>query len=357
MTGSTIDSKTHRFPSGSDKIALDPDGFTTIAEIALFIGGGGGGGAPVWITATPPNAASGSAYSYTFVATGSPTPTYAITSGVLPTGLTFNGTTGVLSGTPTLVGSFSFTVTASNGVSPDAVTVEMVVVVASSGWTPAALPSLVAWWDASNAGSITASAGLVSQWNDLSGAANHLTASGARRPTTGVDTVNSLNAMKFSGAQSMASALSSMGVSAERSWLAVIKMPSLTGSQTVVGASSAGGTAWNCSGGLQNLNAMDVAAIGASSTNVGSGAAVQIGVLRHNTTTWAFRLNGVADGSGTSGANTFGFTVLVGSETLVNVDPFFFTGDICELIGCDVVLGSTDLANAEAYLKAKWATP
>jgi hypothetical protein len=43
-----------------------------------------------------------------------------VASGALPTGLTLNGTTGVLSGTPTASGVFSFVVRATNGAAPNA---------------------------------------------------------------------------------------------------------------------------------------------------------------------------------------------------------------------------------------------
>ena len=63
---------------------------------------------------TPPASASaGTAYSYTFAATGFPTPTYSVASGTLPTGLTLSAS-GVLSGTPTAAGTFTFTIQASN---------------------------------------------------------------------------------------------------------------------------------------------------------------------------------------------------------------------------------------------------
>jgi hypothetical protein len=56
----------------------------------------------------------GTAYtSYTFAANGTPAPTYSLASGTLPTGLTLSGT-GVLSGTPTVAGTYTFTVQASN---------------------------------------------------------------------------------------------------------------------------------------------------------------------------------------------------------------------------------------------------
>jgi YVTN family beta-propeller protein len=80
------------------------------------------GVAPVLTGSTPPVGAVGVAYSYRFTASGLPSlPTFVVSSGVLPAGLTLSRG-GVLSGTPTGVGSSTFTVTASNGVLPNAVT-------------------------------------------------------------------------------------------------------------------------------------------------------------------------------------------------------------------------------------------
>ena len=71
---------------------------------------------PVWVTAS--GALTGGttnvAYTYTLSATGDGTITYSVTSGTLPTGLSLNSSTGVISGTPTLVATSNFTVTASD---------------------------------------------------------------------------------------------------------------------------------------------------------------------------------------------------------------------------------------------------
>jgi hypothetical protein len=64
---------------------------------------------------TIPSATANSAYSATLSATGgSGNYTFAVTSGSLPAGLSLNGSSGVLSGTPTASGSSTFTITATD---------------------------------------------------------------------------------------------------------------------------------------------------------------------------------------------------------------------------------------------------
>ena len=73
---------------------------------------------PMITSAAPTNGTQGAAYNHTYTATGTAPITFSLTSGSLPTGLTL--TAGVLSGTPTALGTFTGTVTATNGVMPDA---------------------------------------------------------------------------------------------------------------------------------------------------------------------------------------------------------------------------------------------
>ncbi|MGH3155811.1 MAG: putative Ig domain-containing protein [Streptosporangiaceae bacterium] len=68
--------------------------------------------------------AVGDYYGYQFQASGNPTPTYRVSSGRLPAGLTLSKQ-GLLSGTTTKVGTFTFEVTASNGRTPAVVTPEL----------------------------------------------------------------------------------------------------------------------------------------------------------------------------------------------------------------------------------------
>jgi hypothetical protein len=70
--------------------------------------------APVFLSATPPTAATVAApFSYAFTAAFLPAATFAVDAGNLPAGITLSAD-GVLSGTPSDGGSYTFTVTATN---------------------------------------------------------------------------------------------------------------------------------------------------------------------------------------------------------------------------------------------------
>jgi outer membrane protein assembly factor BamB len=75
---------------------------------------------PAIISANNSTFTVGTAGSFTVISAGFPAPTLS-ESGTLPPGVTFNASTGVLSGTPTSTGStYNLTFTASNGIAPNA---------------------------------------------------------------------------------------------------------------------------------------------------------------------------------------------------------------------------------------------
>jgi len=74
---------------------------------------------PLVITTTSlAGGTAGTAYSATLAASGGTTPYAWSITGSLPAGLTLNGTTGVISGTPTATGTFNFTAVVSDASSP-----------------------------------------------------------------------------------------------------------------------------------------------------------------------------------------------------------------------------------------------
>jgi YVTN family beta-propeller protein len=113
--------------SSNNVSVIDTTSNTVVATVAVgtgpavfgpFIGGVTAPPAPPTITNGPPlNGTVGVVYSFTYTSTGSPS--FSVTAGSLPPGLSLSSA-GVISGTPTTVGSFSGTVTATNGTAPDA---------------------------------------------------------------------------------------------------------------------------------------------------------------------------------------------------------------------------------------------
>ena len=75
----------------------------------------------------------GTAYSAQFVATGTAPITWSVTSGSLPTGMSLNPASGAYSGTPTVAGTYTFTVTATNGGGSDSDPYQHVINAATSG--------------------------------------------------------------------------------------------------------------------------------------------------------------------------------------------------------------------------------
>jgi hypothetical protein len=69
-----------------------------------------------FVSGTPAAGTFGVSYQHTFSADGKPAPTYGVTAGSLPAGLTLDSISGLLSGTPTAAGQSTFTITATNSI-------------------------------------------------------------------------------------------------------------------------------------------------------------------------------------------------------------------------------------------------
>lgn len=76
---------------------------------------------PAWVDETLGAITQGSYYNDGLVASGWPLPTFAVTAGTLPAGLSLDTATGAITGTPTTPGAYSFSITASNGQGTDLV--------------------------------------------------------------------------------------------------------------------------------------------------------------------------------------------------------------------------------------------
>jgi hypothetical protein len=76
----------------------------------------------------------------------------------------------------------------------------------ATGFTPRNISGLAAWWDASDAASITTVSGAVSQWSDKSGNNVHATQTTANnRPSNSTQTLNGRAVMTFDGSNDIMS--------------------------------------------------------------------------------------------------------------------------------------------------------
>ncbi len=126
---------------------------------------------------------------------------------------------------------------------------QTITLVDEAPWGPADIAALVGWYDASDAASLTASGGAVSQWADMSGNGLHLAQSEtAQRPTTGITAINGINALKFDGANDVMSTLSNpFGASVDDALvLAVHRVDATVSGQTLFSltGSDVGGSRW-----------------------------------------------------------------------------------------------------------------
>jgi hypothetical protein len=89
-------------------------GSVTVRVVSLGVSGSASytyNAGPALLFPAPPGGEVGVAYTNTFTVTGGTSPfTWSVASGTVPPGLTLNASTGVLSGTPTSAGTFTFAV-------------------------------------------------------------------------------------------------------------------------------------------------------------------------------------------------------------------------------------------------------
>jgi uncharacterized delta-60 repeat protein len=111
-------------------LGIQPDG--KVIAGGLFTQSGGeersyitrlnGATAPAFTSRSPAVATYNDSYSHTFTTSGYPyTTTLRLSSGELPPGLSFDPASGELSGIPTAIGIFNFSISASNWVAPNAI--------------------------------------------------------------------------------------------------------------------------------------------------------------------------------------------------------------------------------------------
>jgi hypothetical protein len=212
------------------------------------------------------------------------------------------------------------------------------------------------WLDASDTSTITQSSNLVSQWNDKSGYARHMTqGTSVNQPTTGAS-VNGLNAITFGSAAGMATA--SFSLAQPMTVVAVFRTASNFSSSPfsafaiLVQDNSASGTRpiWFMRRDGPNQPALYAGTLGlAGPALTNSTSYVHTGQI--NGASSIFRFNGTAR---TLSANPGASTITTGLQVGGNTNTVRIMSDLCELILLGP-LSSAQIIALENYLNVKWA--
>lgn len=324
----------------------------------------GASASPSFVSDAPPGGTVGTAYSYTFVASGAPAPTFSVTSGSLPLGLSLSSG-GALTGTPTTAATSHFVVTATNGVSPDAVSGTLTIVTVSG----APLPATLSWYDPSDSSSITVASGTVTALADKSMHGHDLVNSGS----PGLSTINGLAAVNYGAAGASALYSNSMMQAQPVTTIAVVQaspatIAALASGFALVHAIDAGASSHPIPGILASQsNKFWASDDGTRLTSaVAADANPHVISAIYNGVASSLWLDGVQIASGDSGSAGFdavgpsaGFArIILGAGPFIPaglVSPWL--GLIGEVLQFTSALSPTDRSSVEAYLKAKWGTP
>lgn len=222
---------------------------------------------------------------------------------------------------------------------------------------PRTLGGLSAWYDASNAASITRTSGLVSQWSDLSGGGLHLTqASETSRPATTV--VNGLTAVDFDGVNDH---------------LFTTSAPAATGTVFCVHVLDAASTAYTLyhlqtgTGGTStrmhllysSLNEYRSQGVAPGGVNIGASGGqrspnARVAVNTFSGAAATGRVDGVTFSGTTIGTGSDQPGLWLGIRNIAGSLSLPLNGKICELISYNRVLSPAEIGIVERHLSAKW---
>lgn len=214
---------------------------------------------------------------------------------------------------------------------------------------PLSISGLQAWYDADDASTFTFSSGnVVSQWNDKSGNARHLTQGTVANQPTRSGVLNGRTTVVFDGVNDgMASALTA---SSRTQGTFVVLKPTASGVKTIRGSSGNGNQFRTNAFVLETLKQSVALLHGLGPTLVLNTPAQVSQIL--STTNVEHRKDGASQIVADATAFAAGTTLTVGYNVTIGTEPI-----ACELAEMIVVDPAPSPAAIEAWLKAKWGTP
>jgi hypothetical protein len=245
-------------------------------------------------------------------------------------------------------------------------------------FSPASIANLKAWYDASDTATISLSGSAVTQWNDKSGNSYNLTqGTAARRPTSGVNTLNSKNVITFDGNDVLQAATASNWTFLNNSGGATVFMAAYydtSAAQTMIFDTSTSTTGavgvTTFRGSSDKLGAFVVYGSGGNYVSLDSNLQTLTDStafywsmkLDNANATAANRIKVSLNGAAEQGANT-----QTGSASAsAPAQPLFlgsydsagsqgFQGRIAEIIMYSGILSAGDISLVNSYLATKWA--
>lgn len=237
----------------------------------------------------------------------------------------------------------------------------------AGAFAPTDIAGCIAWWDSSDAGSFSYHSGtLVSQWDDLSGNANHLVQASSGNAPSRTGTQNGLTVVTFDGSNDYLACTSmDTPLNGESDYSVAIVYTSGTNPSgfafgTNSSASARGVGLFRSTATIAQLRARNAAAGRDRNVDVpsdgwrtivatadASDTSTRIDVLRSNGTDSTY-----SETSGSIIAGAAGFTV----GCRASGATAYMSGSIGELIFYDNIIAGSDITDLEDYLRAKWAT-
>ena len=212
------------------------------------------------------------------------------------------------------------------------------------GFSPLSIAGLQFWIDSSDGSTFTYSSGVeVSQWNDKSGNARHVSQGTVGKQPSRNTTRNSLDTVAFTAANGDELLSGAISMTRPVTVFGVTRYSDINTSSHVIMRLGTLGSVYTNTGNFKMWSGLSI--------NAGADDA-----LWHYFT-WVFngasssiRKNGSLAVSGNTGANTTAIDIVVGSDLGVS----YWDGDIAEILIYNSVLGTIDRDNVEAYLASKW---
>lgn len=217
------------------------------------------------------------------------------------------------------------------------------------------VPGYIGWWDAADVSSLTVGGGTVSQWNDKSGNGYHLTqATGGFQPAYS-RTINGITVLEFDGSDDLMLGNCPRSDISSTTFVVAL-LDNFSAHRTLVTSHDDGGLQFRVaqtSGQLASIKE-GIGTIGQQGNATATAGVAFAGAAIVTASDVTHNLNGTSETDAHAQTLTGGRTMRIGSRSNGVED---MDGLIGEIIIYDTALGSTDVNNVMAYLKAKWGTP